>query len=197
MFPLHMLSYCHTLPQPCSHAGNLLIATFVLPLHDLLATNQSDQRSIGSSAYPMRKPSRNQPQQAFRRRSMSPECPSSSKSFPTDRIPKKERRESEFPSSTAGRVLSACAVCLGRHPHRIIECAAPMLWDNTTASIAIRSNRILSMRDGRPVCGDWQRASSCSSSLHDARHFCSGCSSSTHGAQECSRAQKARSANPL
>ncbi|KAG2740211.1 hypothetical protein P692DRAFT_201728424, partial [Suillus brevipes Sb2] len=51
--------------------------------------------------------------------------------------------------------------------------------------------RVLTMRDGKPVCSDWQRISGCTDVTHDRRHFCSGCGLSTNGAQSCPRVQKA------
>lgn len=128
------------------------------------------------------------PTQATRdsnRRSLSPER--FPKPAPLDRPP---HRNPDFPASTSGRVYSACAVCLGRHPHKIVECSAPTIWDKSLPTLALRSNKILSLRDGRPICADWQRSSGCSSSRHDNRHICSGCASPSHGAQECPRAQK-------
>ena len=98
---------------------------------------------------------------------------------------------------TVGRVFSACAVCLGRHPHKVVDCTEVNLWDNSYPSCAIRSNKALTMRDGRSVCSDWQRVSGCPSSTHDFRHICSGCASPSHGAQGCPRAQKSPSSNSL
>jgi len=146
---------------------------------------RSDQRSADHSSSQRRPPSQ------FRRRSLSPVRPFSiRKTSPPDVKPSITPQRMDFQAGAGGRVYSACAVCLGRHPHRIVECEAKMLWDSSHPSLAIRSNKILAMRDGRPICGDWQRVSSCPSSRHDNRHICSGCASSSHGAQNCSRAQK-------
>jgi hypothetical protein len=123
------------------------------------------------------------------RRSLSPDRPSSSSRHPPSGGP--PLKKPEFPTGTSGRVLSACAVCLGRHPHKIIDCSAPSIWDKSVPTLASRTNKLLSMRDGRPVCADWQRYSGCSSSRHDNRHICSGCAATSHGAQDCPRAQKA------
>ncbi|KIK45149.1 hypothetical protein CY34DRAFT_78444, partial [Suillus luteus UH-Slu-Lm8-n1] len=93
--------------------------------------------------------------------------------------------------SASGNVLSACTVCLGRHPHRVVECKATKTWDEAFDSLCMRSNKSLTMRDGRQICSDWQRASGCDNTTHDCRHICSGCAASTHRAQMCPRAQKA------
>ncbi|EPS94629.1 hypothetical protein FOMPIDRAFT_1134021, partial [Fomitopsis schrenkii] len=45
--------------------------------------------------------------------------------------------------------------------------------------------------NGRTLCCDWQRLDGCNSHLHDSRHLCSGCGQSTHGAQNCPRAEAA------
>ena len=164
-----------TAPFACPH---------VAPHH------QSEQRLMGSTSTlpPQRKPPHREPN----RRSFSPERrprPSSSD--------KPSHRNPDFQASTSGRVYSACAVCLGRHPHKIVECSAPSLWDKSLPTLAIRTNKILSLRDGKPICADWQRSSGCSSSRHDNRHICSGCASPSHGAQECPRAQKASGPHSL
>lgn len=101
-----------------------------------------------------------------------------------------QSHEGGFRSGVGRKTLSACAVCLGRHPHKIVECGSSRTWDQIHPTHACRLNRILTMRDGRPVCHDWQRDASCSASHHDAKHFCSGCNATTHGAQECPRAQR-------
>jgi hypothetical protein len=154
----------------------------------LLATTQSDQRTTGPSSHVSRRQSHVSSQQDFRRRSLSPEH---------TRKPAVFGSKPNFQSSAGGRVYSACAVCLGRHPHKIVECAATRLWDNSHSSVATRSNKILTMLDGKSVCGDWQRHTGCPNSSHDHRHFCSGCASPSHGAQGCPRAQKITSSNPL
>ncbi|KAG1721621.1 uncharacterized protein EDB91DRAFT_1064321, partial [Suillus paluster] len=92
---------------------------------------------------------------------------------------------------TSGGVLSACAVCLGRNPHRIIKCKVSKTWDDAFNTICLHIRRVLTMRDGKPVCSDWQRVNSCVEVTHDRQHFCSGCGSSTHRAQTCPRAQRA------
>ncbi|KAG1851636.1 hypothetical protein DFJ58DRAFT_661505, partial [Suillus subalutaceus] len=83
-----------------------------------------------------------------------------------------------------------CAVCLGRHPYKIIECKATKTWDNVSDTLCIRVGKVLTMRDSCPICSDWQRVSGCRETSHDCQHFCSGCAASSHGVQACSRAQK-------
>lgn len=158
---------------------------------------QSDQWASGSVPNPQRKSSHLQNQQDFRRRSRSPECSNAVQKYPPPDKASTLAVKAEFPAGTAGRVYSACAVCLGRHPHQIVDCTTSTLWDSSLPSLAIRSNKILSMRDGRSVCGDWQRALGCPSTRHDVRHFCSGCASSAHIAQECPQAQKVANAHSL
>ncbi|KAG2141363.1 hypothetical protein DEU56DRAFT_715388, partial [Suillus clintonianus] len=63
-----------------------------------------------------------------------------------------------------------CAVCLGRNPHKIIECKSLKTWDNTFNTLTTRLSKVLTMRDGRPICSDWQRASGCIDTTHDRRH---------------------------
>ena len=163
------------------------------PACSLFLGNQSDQRASGTASASLRRPS-NQ----HRRRSISPDRTlTASKSYLSDIKPLVHSWSMDFQAGASGKVYSACAVCLGRHPHKIVDCVAPSLWDNSHPALAIRSNKILSMRDGRPICGDWQRLSGCNSARHDNRHLCSGCGSTAHGAQGCPRAQKIPSANSL
>ena len=166
-----------------------------LPGHSHIG--QSDQRSTAASTSVLRKPSHNMSHRDFQRRSLSPECPSPlQRALPSDKASSSSRRP-YFQAGTGGRVYSACAVCLGRHPHKVIDCAATMLWDNTLPALATHSNKVLVMQDRRALCADWQCASGCPTSHHDNRHICSGCASTSHGAQECPRAQKSSGSNTL
>ena len=177
------------------HAHSLLHACPLLTAPSSLR-NQSEQRLIGLSSLHQKKPEKPPHQSSYRepnRRSLSPDRHRDHK--PTSDKP--PHRNPDFQTSTSGRGYSACAVCLGRHPHKIIECNAPSIWDKSLPTLALRSNKILSLRDGRPVCADWQRSAGCSSSRHDNRHICSGCASPSHGAQECPRAQKASGSHSL
>jgi hypothetical protein len=87
--------------------------------------------------------------------------------------------------------LSACTLCLGRHPHNIARCDATSLWDGTSLFCKWNDKGRLLHRDGAVLCSEWQLPRSCRSSSHPQAHLCSGCGSSNHGAQDCPRAQKA------
>ncbi|KAG1867123.1 hypothetical protein C8R48DRAFT_704315 [Suillus tomentosus] len=93
------------------------------------------------------------------------------------------------PPAAAG-TLPCCAVCLGRHPHRTVECAATQTWDKCFDTFSERIRKGLWTKDGKQVCTGWQREEGCSTPKHDAHHVCSGCGANTHGAQKCPRAQK-------
>lgn len=86
--------------------------------------------------------------------------------------------------------LPCCAVCLGRNPHRTIQCTKTLTWDGKHDTIAERINKALWTKDGKQLCTAWQRDEGCDSTRHDSRHVCSGCGATTHGAQHCPRAQK-------
>ncbi|KAG1853196.1 hypothetical protein DFJ58DRAFT_660954, partial [Suillus subalutaceus] len=91
-----------------------------------------------------------------------------------------------------------CAVCLGHNSHSFIDCTADRIWDNTFPALATRVNKQLLLRNSdKPLCVDWQCSRGCSSHSHDERHVCSGCLSSTHGAQVCPRAQTTASTHTL
>ncbi|KZP14709.1 hypothetical protein FIBSPDRAFT_681233, partial [Athelia psychrophila] len=83
-----------------------------------------------------------------------------------------------------------CALCLGRFPHRVKECQAVILWDSRTPTAARRVGRSLELRDGRPICIDFQLPAGCSRHDHDLRHVCSGCGQASHSAQDCPRGEK-------
>ena len=176
-------------------------ACYITPLHFPCwiggpCVDQSDQRTAAASSSTLRKPAHNSLRD-FRRRSLSPDRPApSQRSLPFDKASASSRRP-EFQPGTGGRVYSACAVCLGRHPHRVIDCTATTLWDGSLPALSTRSNKVLVMRDGRALCADWQRSSGCPTARHDNRHICSGCASTAHGAQECPRAQKVSGSNSL
>lgn len=93
--------------------------------------------------------------------------------------------------AAASSPLSACTLCLGRHPHNIARCDATSLWDGTATFCKWNDKGRLLHRDGTVLCSEWQLPRGCKSSSHTQAHLCSGCGSSSHGAQDCSRAQKA------
>ena len=122
-----------------------------------------------------------------RRRSASP-----------DRGPRRSRqafdpnRPPGFQSGAGGNALPACAICLGRFSHRVIECDSSTTWDGLHQTIAKRvRGELLLRQDNQPLCADWQHKRGCTSKRHDKRHICSGCGQTSHGAQTCPRAQKA------
>lgn len=53
----------------------------------------------------------------------------------------------DFQSSANRTPLSACAVCLGRHTHKIIECKAVKTWDNAHDTLCTQVGKILTMQD--------------------------------------------------
>ncbi|KAG2747087.1 hypothetical protein P692DRAFT_20736691, partial [Suillus brevipes Sb2] len=94
-------------------------------------------------------------------------------------------------SAHSTRSPAVCTVCLGRNSHSFIECTAERLWDSAFPAVATRRNnkQLLLRSSDKPLCVDWQHVGSCSSSSHNERHVCSGCLATTHGAQNCPRAQ--------
>ena len=108
--------------------------------------------------------------------------------------PNKKVRISTLPPSGP---LPCCAVCLGRHPHRTVECAATLSWDKKHETFAERIRKALWTKDGKQICTAWQREEGCLVPKHDAKHICSGCGATQHGAQSCPHAQKAPSANSI
>jgi hypothetical protein len=109
------------------------------------------------------------------------------------RLDKSARPASGFSNGAHGqRSPAVCAVCLGRNNHSFIECSATRIWDNSLPSASKRINRQLLIRStDKPLCVDWQRGKACTTRSHDERHLCSGCLSTSHGAQHCTRAQTA------
>ncbi|EKM75245.1 hypothetical protein AGABI1DRAFT_46761, partial [Agaricus bisporus var. burnettii JB137-S8] len=86
--------------------------------------------------------------------------------------------------------LSACTRCLGRHPHDVANCAATVLWDKSTpVRCDWNKQKRLVNPSGTVLCSDWQRRQGCKISSHPARHECSGCGSTEHGAQSCQLAE--------
>ncbi|KIK32912.1 hypothetical protein CY34DRAFT_31130, partial [Suillus luteus UH-Slu-Lm8-n1] len=69
--------------------------------------------------------------------------------------------------------LPCCSVCLGRNPHRTIECAATLTWDGKHDTIAERISKALWTKDGKQLCTAWQQEEGCDSTRHDSRHICS------------------------
>ncbi|KAI6016682.1 hypothetical protein PISMIDRAFT_120164 [Pisolithus microcarpus 441] len=100
------------------------------------------------------------------------------------------------PSSSFNRPFPACAVCLGRHHHLVIDCRATRMWDNKHDTFTERIHKALFTKDSLCICAGWQREEGCSNH-HDVKHICSGCGLSSHGAQKCSHTQTASSNYPI
>lgn len=152
---------------------------------------RTDNRTYGSRPYSENRvrsqsPRRYRSPSPRRRRSRSPERRNQ------QRRPPASRTKQDFHHSATGTSHSACAVCLGRHPHMVRDCKATSTWDGNHPATSKRLNGELYLRsDDARLCVDWQRISSCASTKHDSCHRCSGCASPGHGAQNCPRAQKA------
>ena len=86
--------------------------------------------------------------------------------------------------------LPCCAICLGRHPHLVIECSSPRTWNDLFDTFAQRIKKNIWSKDGRQLCTAWQRPDGCPTPKHNHLHLCSGCGSPDHGAHCCTRAQK-------
>ncbi|TEB24500.1 hypothetical protein FA13DRAFT_1638666, partial [Coprinellus micaceus] len=97
-----------------------------------------------------------------------------------------------WPGRGTTATLSACTICLGRHPHKVFQCDAKVLWDGTTPAYCRKVDNGRPQDPNRKVlCSDWQHPSGCNSTTHNTKHECSGCGERDHGAQTCPRAQKA------
>jgi hypothetical protein len=103
------------------------------------------------------------------------------------------RHNQSFRSGASSTGLSACAVCLGRHPHDISKCSTGTLWDGSNSRCKRNEQKRLVNPEGLIICSDWQRPSGCTTSGHNHRHECSGCGKTSHGAQSCPRTQKGSS----
>ena len=146
--------------------------------------NMSPPRNLrrrSRSRSPTRHPSRY--------RQTSPPLPKS-KQYPTPQ-PIPPNRTQSFQPGASSPGLSACAICLGRHPHIVAKCKSDTLWDGSRAHCKRSEQGHLVNTNGNTICSDWQRPGGCSATGHDSRHQCSGCGKPTHGAQQCPRAQKA------
>jgi len=100
--------------------------------------------------------------------------------------------DQNFMVSTDPRGLSACAICLSRNPHDVMQCDANVLWDGHNPTFARKGDKGAKLRtasSGDTLCLDWNLPRSCNSNLHLSRHRCSGCGNNDHGAQTCRLAQ--------
>ena len=98
--------------------------------------------------------------------------------------------QGQFFRSGADSRGGVCATCLGRHEHTFGKCEARKLWNGAAAGARKVGIGRLVGEDGLPICYDWQLPPGCQSTLHNERHKCSGCGKSSHGAQNCPRAEK-------
>ena len=54
-------------------------------------------------------------------------------------------------------LLLVCAVCLGRHQHRVVDCSEEFTWDKKFPTFAMRMGKSLFTRDrSQKVCAKWQ-----------------------------------------
>ena len=84
---------------------------------------------------------------------------------------------------------SACPSCLGRHPHDISSHVTELLWDGSPAYTRRTPEGRLVDPARDILCHDWQKPQGCSRPHNNAKHACSGCGSTNHGAQKCLKAQ--------
>ena len=98
--------------------------------------------------------------------------------------------QDQFFRSGADPRGAVCATCLGRHEHPFGKCTAHKLWNGAVAGAKKNGYGRLVGEDGLAICYDWQLPSGCQSTSHNERHKCSGCGKTSHGAQNCPRAEK-------
>ena len=96
----------------------------------------------------------------------------------------------QFFRSGADSRGAVCATCLGRHEHAFGKCTARKLWNGAAAGAKKNGYGRLVGEDGLAICYDWQLPPGCQSTSHNERHKCSGCGKTSHGAQNCPRAEK-------
>jgi hypothetical protein len=160
-------------------AVSLRFLASIPPLQTLKEAASATQRGRQSERQRGRRsPS---PQRASRRRSASPARRSSG--------------NSDFFRGASSSGAQVCAVCLGRHKDgkvRFADCSATATWDKNHDTFSRRSSQgvLVTVSDNEPLCLDWQRERGCSVARHGARHKCSGCGSTDHGASACPRAEK-------
>lgn len=113
---------------------------------------------------------------------------------PKRRTPNRRFRRRSTDGETA---LPACPVCLSRQRHRVQDCKATTLWDGKRQVRCSRSGegKIVDP-EGRTLCTRWNQSVGCKDKSTRHIHECSGCGKSSHGAQECSLAEKAHSKYP-
>jgi hypothetical protein len=100
-------------------------------------------------------------------------------------------KTSGFRRGAGSPSLSACAICLGRHPHNVSACSSPTTWDGSAARCKRAEGARIVNPSGLSLCVKWQLKIQCTSLFHGDGHECSGCGAKDHGAQKCPRAEKA------
>lgn len=94
-----------------------------------------------------------------------------------------------FRSGARDSVLSACAVCLGRHRHVVSQCNSKTRWNGGAARCTRNPEGRICNPNGTQLCMEWQKPKGCTSQMHDSKHECAGCGSASHGAQRCPLAE--------
>ena len=112
---------------------------------------------------------------------------------PVDKSSKQQFRRN---SQTTATHLSACPVCLSHKKHPIRQCQATTLWDGQQKTRCRRTEdgRIVDNTD-RTLCSNWNQSIGCDDQSGRHIHECSGCGKMSHGAQNCSLAEKTSPAN--
>ena len=97
----------------------------------------------------------------------------------------------------AAAATSACAICLGRHPHRPQECRASSLHYHPSQPTYVKrapSGRgIVVASTGDPVCLRFNIPKGCDGC--SLKHRCSGCGSPSHCAQSCPHGREGAASN--
>ena len=107
-----------------------------------------------------------------------------------------ESSSSSFPSSAA-IATSACAICLGRHLHRPMECRATTLHYHPSQPTLVKrpaaGRGIVLCTTNDPVCLRFNLPRRCDGC--NLPHKCSGCGSPAHCAQDCHLSREGSSSN--
>ena len=99
-------------------------------------------------------------------------------------------------STGSEATLPACPVCLSRESHSVRYCQAPTIWNGKQKTKSTRDDEgKLLDESGRRLCQNWNQSIGCTDKTSRHVHICSGCAESTHGAQQCPLAQKAKAGN--
>ncbi|KAJ3809889.1 hypothetical protein F5876DRAFT_42981, partial [Lentinula aff. lateritia] len=83
-----------------------------------------------------------------------------------------------------------CHRCLGQDKHDIRHCSRTSIW-NGKRGVACNWNKqgylkiAKGTNAGLELCANWQRPNGCTSCAHPEKHWCSGCTNSSHGASSC------------